>query len=248
MGNQYYSHGILIPPVTAFLALQRFRHDKELRRRPNTGSNTGLLALAAGLVLFLLALEWRAFYLAAFAMIGLLAGMTWSFGGRLVVRKLRFPLAYLAWMVPLPFLDRVTLPLALFTGVCAGGLTRFLGLEVTIVGNAVSLPNADLVIGAQCSGINSIIALSALMSLAAYLLDGPLWGRLALVLLAVPLAMLGNILRVASLLFVARSMGAQAAFTFYHDYSGPAFFIIVLLLLLPISRLLRCHTVRPEVL
>ena len=86
-----------------------------------------------------------------------------------------------------------------------------------------------------------MIALTALMTLAAYLLDGPLWGRLALVFLAVPLAILGNIMRVASLLFIASAWGADAAFVFYHDYSGPGFFVVVLALMLPITRLVQCR-------
>jgi exosortase len=248
MGNEYYSHGVLIPPVSLYLAYQRFRNDKALVWTPGMGSNTGLALTAAGLVLYLWFFNNRAFYLAAFAMILMLGGLVWTFGGNNVARRLIFPVAYLALMVPLPFIDRYTLPLAMFTGVCSGALARFLGLDVTIVGNAVTLPNADLVIGAQCSGVNSLIALTALMVLAAYLVQGPRWGRLLLVVLAVPLAILGNILRVTSLLFVARMWGAQAGFVFYHDYSGIAFFVVVLLLMLPITRLLRCNQLRPEVI
>ncbi len=97
----------------------------------------------------------------------------WTIGGDSVAKRLIFPVAYLVLMVPLPFIDRYTLPLAMFTGVCSGGLARILGLDVEIIGNAVKLPNADLVIGAQCSGVNSLIALTALMVLAAYVVDGP---------------------------------------------------------------------------
>jgi exosortase len=125
---------------------------------------------------------------------------------------------------------------------------RALGLDVTIVGNAITLPNADLVIGAQCSGINSLIALTALMTLVAYLVEGPLWAKILLVALSIPLAIMGNIMRVASLLFVARAWGADAAFTFYHDYSGIAFFIAVLLLLYPMVRLLHIDELRPNVI
>ena len=85
-------------------------------------------------------------------------------------------------------------------------------------------------------------------ALAAYLLVGPLWGRITLVALAVPIAVLGNILRVANLLFVARYLGAEAAFRFYHDYSGIVFFALVLLLLMPLTRLLQCRTLRLDVL
>jgi exosortase len=248
MGNDYYSHGVLIPLVSLFLVVQRVRNDRTFPPAQPDRSLVPLLVVVVMVGLFLLCLANRAFYLAACVMVGLMAGLVWSMAGAGVLRKLLFPLAYLLLMVPLPMIDRITLPLALFTGVCAGGLVRFLGLDVSIVGNAVTLPNAEMVIGAQCSGVNSMIALTALMALAAYLLSGPLWGRLALVLMAVPLAMVGNILRVASLLFVARAYGANAAFTFYHDYSGIAFFMGVFLLMFPLTRLLQARTFRMDVI
>jgi exosortase len=248
MGNEYYSHGLLIPPVSAYLIYQRFRNDKAIQWSPGQGSNWGLLLIALGLALYLWFFNQRAFYLAAFATIVMIGGLVWTIGGTNVAKRLIFPIAYLVLMVPLPIVDRYTLPLAMFTGVCSGGLARFMGLDVEIIGNAVKLPNADLVIGAQCSGVNSLIALTALMVLAAYLVSGSTWSRIVLVLLAVPLAILGNILRVTSLLFVARAWGAQAGFVFYHDYSGLAFFVVVLALMLPLTRLLRLNTLRPEVI
>ena len=248
MGNSYYSHGVLVPLVTLFLAIQRIRNDTTLSGKWQRNSNGGVVGTALSLGLFLYCLNIRAYYLAAFAVVALIVGLVWSLAGFQVLRRLLFPIAYLVFMIPLPFVEYATLPLALFTGVCAGGLVRFLGFDVTIVGNAVTLPNADLVIGAQCSGINSIIALTALLTLAAYLLDGPRWGRIILVLMAIPLAMLGNILRVASLLVVARAYGANAAFTFYHDYSGIVFFIGVFLLMIPLTRLLQARSFRLEVI
>lgn len=246
--NDYYSHGILIVPVAFFLAVQRLRRDPAAGQPARQGSLYGLILLAATLVLYVIFFRNRALYLAAFAMIGMLAGLVWAIGGTRLLRKWAFPILYLLLMVPIPIIDRYTLPLALFTGVCSGALVQFLGLDVAIVGNAVSLPNADLVIGAQCSGVNSLMALLALMLLVAYLLDGPVWSRVLLVLLAIPLALLGNILRVATLLFVARAWGADAAFTYYHDYSGILFFVGVLLLIMPLARLLQFRRLRYEVI
>lgn len=248
LGNEYYGHGLLILPVALFLAVQRLRLDKTDQQLARQGHNLGIVLLGLALTTFVWLLNQKAYYLAAFAMVFLAAGMIWALGGNGLLRKVIFPLGYLFLMIPLPFIDRITLPLALFTGVCAGGLVRLLGLDVTIVGNAVSLPNADLVIGAQCSGINSLIALTALMTLAAYLLNGPLGGRVLLVLLSIPLAMLGNILRVTSLLFVARIMGAQAAFVFYHDYSGLLFFLFIFLIMFPLTRVLQARTLRLDVI
>ncbi|MBV7328721.1 exosortase/archaeosortase family protein [Chloroflexi bacterium TSY] len=162
-------------------------------------------------------------------------------------RKLLFPVIYLALMVPLPAVERSTYPLALFTGVCSGALVNFLGLPIQIVGNAVQLPGTDLFIGAQCSGVNSIITLIALTSLCAYLFHGPWCGRVALVLISIPLGMGGNILRVGNLLYVAYYWGVEAAFTFYHDYSGFVFFAVVFVLLLPLMCVLQLKNVRMDV-
>lgn len=248
MSNEYYSHGLLILPVALFLAVQRFRNDPALTYTPGRSSVVGVVLFGATLAFYVYTLQQRAYYLAAFAMIGMLAGLVWAVAGAGVVRRLAFPIAYLVLMVPIPLLDRITLPLALFTGYCSGAIVQFLGLDVTISGNAVTLPNADLVIGAQCSGVNSLITLVALLVLIAYLLDGPVWARILLVVLAIPLALIGNIVRVATLLFVARAWGAEAGFTFYHDYSGILFFVAVLALIAPLTRTLRFGSFRPEVI
>ena len=235
MSNEYYSHGILIVPVSLYLVWRRFSNqtqvNTEVASEPTqdslSGSMMGILLLVASLVLYLYWFNDKAYYLAAFAAIGMVTGLVWVLGGPRWLMHFAFPIGYLLLMVPLPFIERATLPLALFTGVCSVALVKLFGMELTVIGNAVKLPNADLLIGAQCSGINSMMALIALLTLAAYVLKGPLWGRLALVLSAVPLAVIGNILRVSNLLVVARYWGADAAFVFYHDYSGIVFFVLV---------------------
>lgn len=248
MANDYYSHGVLIPPVAVYLAWRRWRNQGASQNWVHGHFGYGLLLVAVSVAAYLYFFSGRAYYLAAFATIGLLVGLVWTLGGSTLARLWAFPLAYLLLMVPLPFVERVTLPLALFTGVCSAALVKFLGLNITVIGNAISLPNADLVIGAQCSGINSMIALTSLHALVAYVVRGALWARTLLVLLAIPVAMLGNILRVANLLFVARAWGAEAAFQFYHDYSGIVFFVVALLLLLPLTRVLGCNRLRAETL
>ena len=54
--------------------------------------------------------------------------------------------------------------------------------------------------------------------------------------------------RVASLLFVAHTYSVDAAFTFYHDYSGIVFFVLVFLLMFPLTRLLQARTLRLDVI
>ena len=48
--------------------------------------------------------------------------------------------------------------------------------------------------------------------------------------------------------FRVGAFGSDAAFTFYHNYSGPIFFIVSLTLLLPLSRAFHCSSLRSEVI
>jgi len=248
MGNEYYSHGVLIPAVAAFLIVQRIRNDEDFKWQWGATNVISLLVLMLGLVAFVYFVNNKAYYVASIVLIMLIGILIWAFGGKLATSKLIFPIAYLIFMVPLPFIERSTLPLAMFTGVCSSGLVQFLGIQLEVVGNAIKLPNANLVVGAQCSGINSLIALTALTALAAYIFEGPLWAKVLLTFAAIPLALISNILRVASLIYVAKNYGAESAFTFYHDYSGPIFFAVVLLFMYPIAKLLRFQNFRLNVI
>lgn len=245
--NEYYSHGFLIVPIALYFAWRQLRKPADVAWSPTQGDSHGLVLLGVSLAVLVAMLFNRAYYLAALAMIGLIGGLVWTFGGRRIARQLAFPILFLALMVPLPFVEQMTLPLAHFTGLASGALMNLLGLDIVITGSAVTLPNTELVIGAQCSGINSMIALLTLTSLIAYVVVGPIWGRMTLVLLAVPLAMLGNIVRVANLMFFADAWGVETAFKLYHDYSGIIIFMLVLLLMKPLTRILQCTAVRSDI-
>lgn len=242
--NDYYGHGPLVLIAAALLAWRVWP-----RRPPESSSadRYGLPLLALAVTLYLWASFARAPYLAALSTIALLAALLWTFGGFRLFTRLTFPVLILAFTVPLPFVERATLPLAIYTGLTSGTLANWLGAGVTITGVAVTLPNTALTIGAQCSGINSMMSLLTVTVLAAFLFRGPWWGRLALVAAALPLAALGNMLRVTSLLVVARQFGSDAAFHFYHDYSGPLFFLLALALLVPLLRVFQCKTLRPDI-
>lgn len=239
--NDYYSHGWLVPPVAAYFAWRQWPKGE---RDP---ANAGLIPLGVGLVGYLVALVGKAYFLAALALIVLLVGLVWFFLGTRGLRKLAFPLGFLLFMVPLPFVERASLPLQLLTGSCSTVLARGVGVEATVHGAQVILPNVELVVGAQCSGLRSIVALFTLVAIFVYVLQGPWWGRLLLALSAIPVAILGNIFRVASLLWVADTWGAGAGMRYYHDYSGLAFFLFAFALLLLLSRAFQCREIRADI-
>jgi exosortase/archaeosortase family protein len=77
--------------------------------------------------------------------------------------------------------------------------------------------------------------------------QGAAWSKLLLALSSVPIAILGNILRIASLLAVANIWGAEAGFKYYHDYSSIVFFLSAVALLVLFSRWVGCREIRDDI-
>jgi exosortase len=246
LGNDFYSHGVLVPLISGFLAWRLWA-----RRPPamplHGGSWGGLALTAGGLAVYLLALMQRAYFVATLAMIAVLAGLVWHLLGPAALRRLAFPILFLLFMVPLPFVEPMSVPLAQLTGGLAAQTIRLFGVPITVDGAQVTLPNANLVVGAQCSGLRSIVALLTLIALFVFMVEGPSWGKGLLALSAIPIAILGNIARLSSLLGVANIWGADAGFTYYHNYSGILFFACAVILLILSSRTVRCTEIRSDI-
>jgi exosortase len=179
-------------------------------------------------------------------MVAALAGLVWYLLGGAALRRLAFPILFLLFMIPLPFVEPLSVPLAQATGTVAAQTVRLFGVPISINGAQVTLPNANLVVGAQCSGLRSIVALLTLVALFVFAVQGPAWGKWVLALSAIPIAAFGNIVRVSSLLGVAHVWGADIGFTYYHDYSGILFFASAVLLLILASRLVQCNEIRGD--
>ena len=246
LGNDFYSHGFLVPPLSALIAWRLWSRWPAEKRRPQPALG-GLVLLFLSQAIYLYALFQRAYFVAALAMILVIAGLVWYLLGTAALRRLAFPILFLLFMVPLPFVERLSVPLAQFTGAIAAGVVRIFGVPIIVNGPQVTLPNANLIVGAQCSGLRSIVSLLTLVGLAVFLLEGPWPGKVALALSSIPIAIIGNVLRVASLLGVANLWGAEAGFTYYHDYSGIVFFLSALVMLLIFSRGFGCREIRSDI-
>ena len=90
-----------------------------------------------------------------------------------------------------------------------------------------------------CNGLRYILPLLTLVVLIAVLGHKSIWKRTLLILSAAPLAILGNILRIAGTGVVAEHWGREAAEGFLHDFSGWLVFMISLGVFLILSALLR---------
>ena len=82
-----------------------------------------------------------------------------------------------------------------------------------------------------CSGLRSLFAMMALTAGYAYFTQ-PTWLRRGLLfVLAIPIAVVGNAVRILSIVAIAATCSPDFATGFYHDYSGYVVFLVAVALM-----------------
>jgi len=244
LNNSYYSHGFLVPLVSAFFFWRKREVFAPENRHP---SSLGLVVLAVSLVGFLAAQIWQAHHVSAMAFILLLAGLALYFLGKEATLRLAFPLAFLLFMVPLPFINRLSPTLEAFTASLSTSVVSLLGIPAVNQGSQIRLPDSSFVVGAACSGLNSTVALATLVVIFVYIVEGTNLAKAVLLAMAVPIALAANLFRVSSLLVIAHFFGAEAGMKYFHDYSSPVLFLLAFGLLILVSRVVGCSEIRRDI-
>ena len=192
-----------------------------------------LTMLAASLVLYVVGRVFGFLSFEAAGLYGAGVALLYSVIGGAALRQLWFPVAYLAFLVPPPgsLLDRVTGPLKQFVSSAAINVLSLFGLPVSRQGVTIDVAQYRLLVEDACSGLNSIIGLSAVSLLYIYLLRGATWRYAAfLAVCTVPIAVLGNIVRIMTLILLTYFFGDAVAQGFLHFTAGLFLFAIDLLL------------------
>jgi len=224
--NPYYSHGLLIPLISIFLIWKK-KNDIIIQEERDS-SNFGFYILIASLLLYIISFFWNIRFLSGIALIISIAGVICFFYGNEVLKELTFPIIFLIFMIPLPLNDYLAPFFQSISTVCSAELINMIGISAEYNGYEIHLSNSVFEIALACSGIRSIISLMAIAALFSYLIDGALIAKVIIFLSSIPLALIGNILRITSVLFIADRYGSEAAMNFFHSFSSLMLFIISL--------------------
>ena len=232
-----YSHGFLVPLIAAYFAYDRRRALLEAAVEPWW---PGLALFCCGLLQLVIGWLGAEFFTMRSSLIVTLAGMTLFFFGRRLFRLMLLPLAYLFFMIPLPYIvyDAVAFPLKLFVTRASIAFLKLAGVVVMREGNVILLPNTTLEVADACSGIRSLVSLLALAVAYSFFIPLTAWRRCALVLAAVPIAVCANAFRVIGTGFLAQYWGARAAEGFFHEFAGMAVFVVAIAALVSLGALL----------
>ncbi|MEM7716478.1 MAG: VPLPA-CTERM-specific exosortase XrtD [Cyanobacteria bacterium P01_A01_bin.68] len=217
--NQEYSHGYFIPFVSCYLIYKLLQG--ETVERPRV-SWTAFLFLA--LSIFLL-YAGRITHMFVFQHAGLLSYILFlslhllGFSG---TRIIGFPLAYLIFMIPLPYflLYLFTAKMQGISSVLGVSIIRLFDIPVTLYGNIIDLGAYKLAVVEACSGLRYLFPFASLGALAAYFFNGKMFAKLLIVSATVPITILLNSFRIAVTALISDSFGIEHAEGFSHFFEG----------------------------
>ena len=171
----------------------------------------------------------------------LLGATAYAVGGARLARALALPIGFLFFMIPPPgfLVDPLLETLKSWVTHAAVAVLQLGGVLVAAQGNRIFLPGHELFVANACAGLNSIITLLPLgVVVATFLVRTPL-RRALLVASVVPLAMLGNTVRVVTTAVLVTRYGIEVAEGTLHESFGVATFMLGAAALLGVARLLR---------
>jgi len=218
-------HGLLLAPVALFLAWRS-------GVLPDAKSQRALgltLLVVAVLIRCAAGLAAELFTMRASVVMALGAITIYQFGFRQVLHWW-LPFALLCLSIPLPELvtQALALPLQFKASQMGAALLEMRNVPVRLSGNVILLPGRQLFVTEACSGLRSLTALlSMAVLLGALMLKTPV-GRAALVLLAIPVAIVINGVRVFLTGFLVFFVSPSLGEGFMHLTEGWLLFLVSL--------------------
>jgi exosortase len=161
---------------------------------------------------------WAALLIVGYALIGASA-----------LKRMAFPLLFLLFAFPPPpaVTDLLTQPIRLMLADGAVSSLRALGYPMSQAGLSIFIGQYEMLVKDACSGLNSVISLSAIGLFYAYVLHGAHVAYSSIFfLMMIGVAILANFIRVMLLILVTYHLGNSVAQGFLHDFAGLTLFAL----------------------
>ena len=214
-----YSHGYLVPAFSLVLLWLRQHKLPADGLRPNWW---GLPLVAAGIGLRLFGAFYYYAWLDAVSLLPCLAGLAVLAGGFRAGRWAWPSIAFLGFMIPLPYRLEVMMgaPLQRLATAASTFALQTLGLPALAEGTVILLNEVRINIVEACSGLRMLVIFTALSTAVALVVKRPLWERLVIVASAVPIALVSNITRITATGLLHHAVGSAIANAVFHDLAG----------------------------
>ncbi len=246
-----YSHGFFVAPLAVyFLWARRDRYPGSARHAERDEyiagpAWLGLLLVAASVAVRVYGAHFYLDALDGWSILLWVAGVVWLLGGWKVMWWAAPSIAFLWFMVPLPFrVERwLSLPLQGAATKLSCWILQALGQPALAEGHTIILGQNQLEVEQACSGLRIFVGIVALAFAYAIVMRRAWWEKALLLLSAVPIALLANAARIVSTGLLYQYVSGEAAKKFSHDAAGWVMILFAAglfgLVLLYLSRLVR---------
>ena len=234
------AHGPIVLVTGLWLLFRRWKEVSHLAAPPPSLGVWLLLAVLVPLQIF--ARITQIVEVEGYLMYATLLVVLYSLIGLEAMKRLWFPLFYLAFVFPPPdtVVAWITVPMKIWLSEAAIWFLGLFGYPIGGEGVRIYVGQYELLVAAACSGINSIISLSAISLFYIYMRHQAHWRyALFLVLLIVPVALIANFFRVLILILLTYHAGEAAAQGFLHNFAGIVMFGIALVTIFALDILLK---------
>ncbi|MCF7999926.1 MAG: VPLPA-CTERM-specific exosortase XrtD [Methylovulum sp.] len=229
--QEEYSHGYLIPLLTAYFIWQKKIPLQQIDFSP---AWTGLTLVIIALVFCLIGEISALYLLIHYGFILILIGMAWAMMGWKALKLVLLPLLLLIFAIPIPYFLEAQLSanLQLLSSKLGVFFIRWCEIPVYLEGNVIDLGDYKLQVVEACSGLRYLFPLMSLGFICAYLFDVPLWKRALVFLSTIPITLLMNSFRIGMIGILVNYWGIAMAEGFLHDFEGWIVFMACLGILL----------------
>jgi len=214
-----YSHGYLVPLFAVGLLWMR-RSELDVSK---IGTNWwGLVPLLAGVALRIAGAHFYFDWFDSLSLIPVIAGICLLLGGSAFLVWTLPAIAFLFFMIPLPFQVEIALqsPLRQIGTVASVYIMQTIGLPALAEGNIIVVGETRLGVAEACSGLRMLMIFFALTTAVALVSQRPLWERILIVVSAVPIALTTNVIRIAVTGCLYSLNYSKLAELVFHDLAG----------------------------
>jgi exosortase len=252
--EQWQHCSLVIPAIGIILYAQR----KQLPRLTTHGTVWGLPILVLALVTYWAGYRVENYYIGFLSVHLIIGGLILWLGGWNWFNALAFAYGFLIFVWPLYFLENaVTFPLRMIMARASADVLDLLGISVILHGTGIMSAPEPLIglragerfgvdVADPCSGIRSLFALMMVTALYGHLTLRTWWQKCILLSSSIPLAILGNLLRILMLTFGIMTVGPEVAIgkdplidpSWFHMLAGCLVFAVALGGMIGMGRLL----------
>lgn len=236
-----HSHGPIMLSMALWLLATRWQEHTAAPGTPS-GQSWCWPAFATGGLFYVAGRSLGIIYFEVFAFIPMMIGVVLLAGGAPLLNRLKFPLFFLLFMVPIPgfLLDPISQFIKLHISIAVTNVLWAMGYPITHTGVVINIGQYQLLVADACAGMRTLFMLEAMgifyLNVARH---SSLLRNITLGLLILPISFTANMIRVIFLALLTYHFGDEVGQGFLHGFAGAVLFLVALVLIVSIDGLMR---------